>query len=235
MTGDNKLCNRGMPYSTVLKLSGCKDAEFTCHDGQCIKIEERCDQIMHCRDKSDEKDCSLLVLNEGYNKKVAPFIYDKNRKKVDVVKVDVSTSIQNVIDISEVDNIIELKFDILLEWYEYRVDYHNLKTEQALNTLSDEELWSLWIPYIIFQNTDNNEAVVLDGVRSTVFITRESDFRRSGIEIADEIEIFSGGSNKLTVGQTYSKKFHCIYLLHYFPFDPQVHPCNLIFREQHSS
>ena len=71
-------------------------------------MEERCDQIMHCRDKSDEI--------------VAPFIYDKNRKEVDAVKVDVSTSILNIIDISEVNNIIELKFDILMEWYEYRVD-----------------------------------------------------------------------------------------------------------------
>ena len=109
-----------------------------------------------------------------------------------------------------------------MEWYEYRVDYHNLKTVKALNTLTDEELRSLWIPYIIFKNTDSNEAVELDGVRSRVFVSRESEFRRSGIEIADEIEIFSGASNKLNIGQTYSKKFHCTYLLHYFPFDTQV-------------
>ena len=222
VTGDSKLCNKGMPYTADLKLSGCKMTEFTCHDGQCIKMEERCDQIIHCRDKSDEKDCSLLVLNEGYNRKVAPFIFNKTRGKVDAVKIDVSTSILNIIDISEVNNIIELKFDILMEWYEYRVDYHNLKTVKALNTLTDEELRSLWIPYIIFKNTDSNEAVELDGIRSRVFVSRESEFRRSGIEIADEIEIFSGASNKLNIGQTYSKKFHCTYLLHYFPFDTQV-------------
>ena len=126
VTDDNYKCNKGLPYATHLKLSGCKETEFTCHDGQCVKMEERCDQIKHCRDKSDEYDCSLLVLERGYNKKVAPFIYNKTRKEVDAVKVDVSTSIQNVIDISEVNNIIELKFDILMEWYEYRVDYHNI-------------------------------------------------------------------------------------------------------------
>ena len=187
------------------------------------RMEERCDQIMHCRDQSDEDNCSLLVLKKGYNKEVAPFIYNKTRKEVDPVKIDVSTSIRNIIDISEVNHIIELKFDILMEWYEYRVDYHNLKTVKALNTLSDEELRSLWIPYIIFQNTDNNEAVELEGVRSRVFVIRESEFQRSGIEFADEIEIFSGASNKLSIGQTYSKRFHCTYLLHYFPFDTQVH------------
>ena len=222
VVGDNIECNKGMPYTAILKLSGCKETEFTCHEGQCVRMGERCDQIIHCRDQSDEDNCSLLVLKKGYNKKVAPFIFNKTRKEVDPVKVDVSTSIQNVIDISEVNNIIELKFDILMEWYEYRVDYRNLKIVKALNMLSDEELSSLWIPYIIFKNTDNNEAVKLDGVRSSVFIIRESDFQRSGLEIADEIEIFSGASNKLTIGQTYSKKFHCTYLLHYFPFDSQV-------------
>ena len=58
--------------------------------------------------------------------------------------------------------------------YEYRVDYRNLKTVKALNTLSEEELRSLWIPYIIFQNTDNDVAVELDGIRSRVFIIREA-------------------------------------------------------------
>lgn len=29
-----------------LKLTGCnQDGEFTCDDGQCIKMEERCDQV----------------------------------------------------------------------------------------------------------------------------------------------------------------------------------------------
>ena len=97
--GDNIECNDGMPYTIDLKLSGCKEAEFTCNDGQCIKMQERCDQIIHCRDQSDENDCSLLVMKSGYNKKVPPFIYNKTRKEVDPVRVDVSASIQNVIEI----------------------------------------------------------------------------------------------------------------------------------------
>ena len=37
--------------------------------------------------------------------------------------------------ISEVNHIIELKYDILMEWYEYRVEYFNLKTVKALNSI----------------------------------------------------------------------------------------------------
>ena len=35
---DNTRCStNGEPYKRVLKLSGCRDGEFTCSDGQCIR------------------------------------------------------------------------------------------------------------------------------------------------------------------------------------------------------
>ena len=38
----------------------------------------------------------------------------------------------------------------------------------------------------------------------------------------DEIEIFSGSENRLTMRQTYTKTFQCQYQLHHYPFDTQV-------------
>ena len=38
-----------------------------------------------------------------------------------------------------------------------------------------------------------------------------------------QIEIFRGEENMITMSQTHSKKFHCTYLLHSYPFDTQVH------------
>ena len=40
-----------------------------------------------------------------------------------------------------------------------RVKYHNLKRERSLNALSLDEISSLWIPPLVFQNTADNEAV----------------------------------------------------------------------------
>ena len=66
-------CHKGQPYTTQLKLTGCnQDGEFTCNDGQCVRMEERCDQLANCRDESDEDNCQLLVLKQNYNKKVPP-------------------------------------------------------------------------------------------------------------------------------------------------------------------
>ena len=105
-------------------------------------MEQRCDQIIHCRDNSDEKNCYLLVFKEkeSYNKKVPPFTISAEDKSVSPVLVKVSTSLMNVLAISEFSHTIDLKLGITLKWYEYRVRYHNLKTEEALNILSDEEV-----------------------------------------------------------------------------------------------
>ena len=185
-------------------------------------MNSRCDQVIHCRDESDEQHCSLLVLKDGYNKKVAPFTVDLTLEEIIPVKIKISTTLRNVIEISEVNHIIELKYAISLNWYENRVVYQNLKKKEALNMMSDQELSSLWIPFIIFENTDNDEAVSIDSVRSDISVSREGSFKRSGSDYVDEIEFFEGKDNKITMNQTHSKKFHCTYLLHYFPFDTQV-------------
>ena len=127
-----------------------------------------------------------------------------------------------MIDLDERNHIIELKFKLTVEWFEYRATYQNLKTNKALNVLSSEELSQIWIPFIIFKNTDLNEVITLDVFDSTVYVNREGDFTRADISSVDEVEIFEGRENRITMVQTYSKKFHCTYLLHNYPFDTQV-------------
>ena len=51
----------------------------------------------------------------------------------------------------------------------------------------------IWVPYIIFKNTDDDEAVKVDAqtedgtMRTKVSIKRENNFTRSGQEVADEV------------------------------------------------
>ena len=46
----------------------------------------------------------------------------------------------------------------------------------------------LWIPYIIFKNTDRDEAMKVDeDIRTLVSVTRLGDFFRSGMDQADEV------------------------------------------------
>ena len=51
----------------------------------------------------------------------------------------------------------------------------------------------IWIPYIIFKNTDDDEAVKVDylteDIRTKVSVRREQNFTRSGPEVADEVRL----------------------------------------------
>ena len=72
-------------------------------------------------------------------------------RELQPAEVNISTSLKTVIDISERSHIIELKFEINIEWYEYRANYYNVKENAALNVLSASEMRMLWMPYIIFE------------------------------------------------------------------------------------
>ena len=41
VTGDDENCHDGEPYTTFLKFTGCREGEFTCDDGQCVRMEKR--------------------------------------------------------------------------------------------------------------------------------------------------------------------------------------------------
>ena len=111
-------------------------------------MEERCDQITNCKDKSDENNCKLIVFEENYNAKVPPFTITEENNALIPAKIRVSTQLMNVLAISEFSHTIDLKIGITLRWYENRVLYHNLKAQEALNVLNDEEVRRLSIKLI---------------------------------------------------------------------------------------
>ena len=42
---ENNVCTEGRTSSMVLQISGCKEGEFTCDDGKCLDITQRCNNI----------------------------------------------------------------------------------------------------------------------------------------------------------------------------------------------
>ena len=209
-----------------MKLSNCKEDEFTCDDGQCVKMIERCDQIVDCHDKSDERGCKIVHLEEGYNKRVPPIsIKGGKRKKMKPVQVKASLLLYKVVAIEEEDHSIELQFQITLEWKENRVMFHNLKNESYMNAISSDDINRLWLPLVVYTNTDQQETTRLGENwewSTNVLVKREGSFKRSGYEILDEIEIFKGDENNLSLVQSYTHEFQCVYQLEMYPFDTQV-------------
>ena len=112
ITGDVDCTTDGEEYTTEMKLSGCTEGKFTCDDGQCVRMEGRCNQLQDCRDYSDENDCEVLVLKKGYNKNVPPVSAGNGKKEM--VNVAVSIDLLKLVDIDEADYSIEIQFAITL-------------------------------------------------------------------------------------------------------------------------
>ena len=178
--------------------------------------------------RSDEEGCSLVVLDRGYNKIVPPFsIKGKlgSGGNIQPVPVNVSIKLLNILDVDEVDFSISFQFRITLQWLEYRASYNNLKKNRYMNSFAQEDINKLWLPLLIYDNTDQKETTRLGENwewSTNVFITREGKSVESSDEEVDERRIYKGAENRLTMQQTYAHKFRCIYELQPYPFDTQV-------------
>ena len=214
-------CSSRDTYDTELKMSGCSVGNFTCNDGQCVRMDLRCNQLADCRDESDEMNCGILVLKGGYNKKAPPI--DSSDPNVDV---SVSIDLLRLVDINEEDYSIEIQFEITLVWKEKRATYQNLNEHDSLNALSEKDIDTLWLPKVIYENTDQKESTRLGTNwewETRVVVRREQqEGTMSGLELIDETEIFEGSENSLVMNQTYTHTFQCNYQLSYYPFDTQV-------------
>ena len=218
----DKGCSSGDTYVTELKMSGCQEGDFTCNDGQCVRMDQRCNQLPDCRDESDEKNCNILLVQDGYNKKIPPYFQD------DPVNVSVSIELLRLVAINEEDYSIEIQFGISLMWKEHRVIFDNLKLSDSMNALTEEDIEKLWLPKVIYENTDQKETTRLgefgNGEWETEVIVRRevTNGTSSGLEYVDEREIFKGSENSLIMSQTYTRTFHCNFQLSHYPFDTQV-------------
>ena len=102
-----------------------------------------------------------------------------------------------LVDINEDDYSVEIQFEITLMWRENRAKYHNLKEKDSLNALPKKDYKKLWLPKVIYENTDQKETTRLgefgNGEWDTrVIIKKEGTSSSSGLETLDETEVFTG-------------------------------------------
>ena len=81
------------------------------------------------------------------------------------------------------------------------------KGKRSLKAFNEEDLERLWLPLVVYANTDQQETTRLgmDWEWSTsVSVLREGNFTRSDLTVFDEIEIFKGEENNLVKEQAYT-------------------------------
>ena len=159
---DKDICltNSLEPFSALMTV--CSLQEFTClDDGACITMEKRCDQFPNCEDFSDEDGCSLVVQPANYAPDYAPFTVTEEGLLVKV-KVNITIDLIKILDINEVGQIFGNQFNLYMSWYDFRLKLHNMKSNINMNTLTNTEKEGIWVPSLVFSNTEAKVNTVND-------------------------------------------------------------------------
>ena len=119
---------------------------------------------------------------------------------------------------------MKVKFKISLQWVDARVTYYNIKPDEKMNSLTLDEQLSLWTPTIIFWNTKEQLRTQNDKV-TFASIKREASGSMIGKEVNEDIEVYAGAENRITISRVYSIQFYCEYDMRWYPFDQQT--CNI--------
>ena len=136
-----------------------------------------------------------------------------------------------LVDSDEEDYSIHIQFQITMEWRENRATYQNLKFDNSLNALIQLDIEQLWLPKVIYENTDQKDTTRLGSNwewETNVVVKREGNFTMGSLEIVDETYIFQGDQNSLVMTQTYTHEFQCQYNFVWYPFDTQVNVSNYL-------
>ena len=216
---DSRECNPNFSYMVTLTLTGCSKTQFTCTDGSCVEMDERCNGRVDCEDKSDESGCRIANILSTYSKGITPAPLPGNSK----AKVTLSVQLQSILMLDELAEIMYVKYVLVTKWSDPGLDFDNLKKNIDQNVLSQGEKAGIWIPKVVFENTKATLTSVLDE-DSIIRIVPNQNFThaRTNLQNPQNIYMFKGINTKVEMSRSYDTEFLCSYNMGWYPFDSQT-------------
>ncbi|XP_042221874.1 uncharacterized protein LOC121866320 [Homarus americanus] len=194
----------------TLTLTTCNSQQFTCGDGTCLPMAQRCNFQTDCHDETDEENCRTVVFPPSYKKNIPP------PHSPGPLPVQIQISVL-ALDINTVDMQLTLDMLVRLQWADPRLLYHNLKVDNVLNTLTLQDLLRLWSPQVT-----TSQLVHLWS--SQVTTGQLAHLLSSQVTTVD---IYEGKENPVQLRRKYSVRYVCNFDLSMYPFDKQE--CHLVF------
>jgi hypothetical protein len=68
--------------------------------------------------------------------------------------INITTEIHNVLSINEIEGKIKVTVKLMLEWYDSRLIFRNIKSKQHFNILNENESAKIWKPEVDFVNIE---------------------------------------------------------------------------------
>lgn len=146
------ICGMGSGTVVNLTLSVCGKGQFTCADGKCVDLSQRCDLRVDCSDQSDEIECSLVDIPPGYSTVIPPPPINVSHP----LNIRFMIRILAFPSIATQDQTFTTTLQLNLRWQDIRLNYLNLKTVRSLNLLEPQDVRNIWTPRVFFVNAKGN-------------------------------------------------------------------------------
>ena len=108
----------------LFTLTVCHIWQFSCGNGECIDYNQRCDDIKHCKDETDELNCNKVSLPENYNKEQHPPLDSEQEFPI---KIHYYVDVYNLDRINADGATASMDLGVTLTWYDPRVQFNYLK------------------------------------------------------------------------------------------------------------
>ena len=176
----------------------------------------RCNNINDCLDKSDKAYCTKLHFDNTYQKYIVPHPLGEESR----ANVTVKMELINLRKIDEVDGSFQMQLFLTLKWFDSRLQYINLKDNFDLNNFLPSENKLIWIPELVFENTEDKMRSKINE-KTSIKVLKTGNFTPSYISENENIQIFRGDENMLIMRQFYTLTFLSDFKMAWYPFDLQ--------------
>ena len=119
--------------------------------------------------------CDMIHGNPDYNKDIVPSPINGDN----TLKVNLSITIVDLLEIDVVGGSIGVKFQTTRDWFDARVTYQNLKVESSFNMLSKDDQNIMWFPHQTYNNIRSKASYEITDVETTwkVMANENYDFK----------------------------------------------------------
>ena len=118
------------------------------------------------------------------------------------------------------------KFLLTVKWNDHRLQFADLKDTMFKNLIGSPEKETLWIPPLIFNNSERNTMVTLDREPgdpvANILVEKRGKPTFASPSVLDETAFYPGSENLVVYRTEYNMLLSCIYDLGFYPFDTQT-------------